>query len=139
MRNRITDKPIPIQELENEFHDPSCGAFITFVGKVRNHHEGKKVTSLEYEAYIPMAEKIFDAIRREAIDQFGVKKLTIIHRAGHLQIGDIAVWVGVEAAHRDEAFVACRYAIDELKKRAPIWKKEYYEEGESQWVVCHHV
>lgn len=139
MRNRITDKPIPLHELENELHDPSCGGLATFVGKVRNHHEGKKVTSLAYEAFAPMAEKIFDEISREAIDRWGVKKLSIVHRVGHLQIGDIAVWVGVEAEHRNEAFLACRYAIDELKKRAPIWKKEYNAEGDSQWVVCNHV
>ncbi len=134
----ITTKPINISALEAQLNDPSCGGVVTFVGKVRNHHDGKQVTNLTYEAYAPMAEKIFKLIATEGIEKFGVKEIKIIHRVGDLQIGDVAVWVGVQSAHRAEAFEACQYAIDELKKRAPIWKKEYYANAESEWVRCHH-
>lgn len=106
------------------------------MGKVRNHHEGKKVTGLTFEARIPMAEKIFDQIATEAMSQLGVKTVKIVHRIGELKLGDVVVWIGVQSAHRKEAFAACQYAIDQLKEKAPIWKKEHYPEGESQWITC---
>ncbi|MBI4412450.1 MAG: molybdenum cofactor biosynthesis protein MoaE [Deltaproteobacteria bacterium] len=132
----ITHKPIDPSNLEAELNDPACGGVVAFVGKVRNHHDGKKVTGLTYEAYVPMAEKILTAIAAEAVEKFGVKEAKILHRVGDLEIGDIAVWVGVESAHRAEAFEACRYVIDELKQRTPIWKKEHYQDGKRQWVGC---
>ncbi|MBI2340938.1 MAG: molybdenum cofactor biosynthesis protein MoaE, partial [Deltaproteobacteria bacterium] len=136
-KNQITDKPIPTDELERDLNDPSCGGVVTFVGKVRNHHEGKKVTGLTYEAYAPMAEKVFKTIGSEAVEKFGVKEARIVHRIGPLKIGDVAVWIGVQSPHRAEAFAACQYAIDELKQRAPIWKKEHYMNADSEWVKCH--
>ena len=132
----ITTKPIPVAQLTEQLENPSCGGIVIVVGKVRNHHEGKKVIGLTYEAYQPMAEKIFLKIAAEATKKFGVIQVKIVHRVGQLQIGDVAVWVGVEAPHRAAAFGACQYAIDELKTRAPIWKKEHYQDAESQWVTC---
>ena len=116
--------------------DPSAGAAVTFEGWVRNHHGDVPVTALEYEAYAPIAEaeglRILDeaAARYEIVAAFGR------HRTGLLAIGECAVWVGVSAAHRGAAFDACRYIIDELKARVPIWKKEHYVDGPSGWVNC---
>ena len=133
----ITNELINPEHLEATLDDPSCGGVVTFVGKVRNHHDGWQVTSLTYEAYIPMAEKIFAQIAAEAAQKSGAKEVRIVHRVGDLQISDVAVWVGVQSPHRAEAFAACRYAIDELKQRAPIWKKEHYADSGSEWVACH--
>ena len=138
MQNRLTTEPIDISKLESQLDDPACGGVVIFVGKVRNHHEGKAVQALSYEAYAPMVEKTFRQIGEEAVARFGVKSVNIVHRVGNLTIGDVAVWVGVQSAHRAEAFDACRYAINQLKERAPIWKREHYVDGLSQWVQCHH-
>jgi molybdopterin synthase catalytic subunit len=113
--------------------DPRCGAAALFLGIVRNHHEGKSVRYLEYEAYQPMAEKIMADIVSEMREKWDVKKVAVVHRIGALQIGEAAVAVVVSTPHRQESFAACRYGIDEIKVRAPIWKKEYYEGGE-HWV-----
>lgn len=135
----ITTITIPVDQLTNNLENKSCGAVVTFAGKVRNHHDDKIVLSLTYEVYIPMAKKIFLAIATEAKKRFGVQALHIVHRVGPLAIGEVAVWIGVESSHRKEAFLACQYAIDEIKKRAPIWKKEIYKDGKSQWVeTCDH-
>lgn len=133
----ITQQPIQPALLEQEMQDSTCGAVVAFVGKVRNHHQGKKVTSLTYEAHIPMVQKIFNEIIMEAKEKFGVRDVRVVHRVGDLNIGDVAVWIGAQSAHRKEAFQACEYTINELKSRAPIWKKEHYQEGEAQWVSCH--
>ncbi len=91
---------------------------------------------LEYEAYEALALKEGERIVAEALERFGVRRIACVHRVGELAIGELAVWVGVSAAHRDEAFAACRYVIDEVKQRLPIWKKEHYPEGDSGWVNC---
>ncbi len=116
--------------------DQSCGGFAEFEGWVRNHNEGQFVTQLEYEAYAELAEKEGARIIAEAKEKFGVRRAACVHRIGALAIGDVAVWVGVSAKHRDEAFRACRYIIDEVKHRVPIWKKEHYIDGDSGWVNC---
>lgn len=138
MTHKISLEPILRDTLEAEMNDPSCGAVVSFTGKVRNEQDGKTVVALDYEAYIPMAERVFYDIANEACTRFGVRAVRIVHRVGSLKIGDIAVWVGVQSGHRAEAFLACRYAIDEIKKKAPIWKKEHYDCGDSAWVACHH-
>ena len=94
---------------------------------------GRPVTGLWYEAYDAMAVRVFDAMRAEARERFGDVRLTIVHATGELQVGDVAVAVIAEAPHRAAAFDACRYAIDELKQRAPIWKQERYADGETRW------
>jgi molybdopterin/thiamine biosynthesis adenylyltransferase/molybdopterin synthase catalytic subunit/rhodanese-related sulfurtransferase len=116
--------------------DPSAGGYASFEGWVRNHNEGLAVRHLEYEAFEPLAIKEGERIVAEAIARFGIEHAACVHRIGDLAIGDMAVWVGVSARHRAEAFAACRYIIDEVKHRVPIWKKEHYENGDSGWVNC---
>ena len=115
---------------------PSCGGYVSFEGWVRNRNEGQDVLRLEYQAYEALALKEGNRIVAEAAERFPVEHALCIHRVGALEIGDLAVWVGVSAGHRDEAFRACRYIIDEIKHRVPIWKKEYYAGGDSGWVNC---
>ena len=133
---KLSSHPLEIHSYVEELRNPAAGAFASFEGWVRNYHEGKAVTSLEYEALAPMCEMEADKILAEAIEKFGVLNAICMHRTGRVGIGEMAVWVGVTAGHRDEAFKACRYIIDELKKRLPIWKKEFYTDGSSSWVNC---
>ena len=116
--------------------DPACGGYATFEGWVRNHNEGRAVLRLEYEAFAALAEREGERIVSEAIARFGVERAACIHRVGDLALGEMAVWVGVSSRHRAEAFAACRYIIDEVKHRVPIWKKEHYVDGASGWVNC---
>ncbi len=132
----IRSEPLNAEQLKSEAEDPACGALVTFEGWVRNHNEGHDVTSLEYEAYSALAVAEGERILAEAKEKFGLEKAVCVHRVGHLQIGDIAVWVGVSTPHRDAAFKANRYIIDEIKVRVPIWKKEHYVAGDSGWVDC---
>lgn len=113
-----------------------CGAYAAFEGWVRDHNDGQRVLRLEYEAYEALGVKEGNRIVTEAIERFGVTAARCVHRLGELGIGDLAVWVGVSSPHRDEAFAACRYIIDEVKHRVPIWKKEHYVDGDSGWVNC---
>jgi len=117
--------------------DIRSGGFVTFEGKVRDHNEGRRVEKLEYESYVPLAESEGAKIMEEAMESFGLQWAQAIHRTGVLQIGDTALWVSVAAPHREEAFAACSYIVDEIKRRVPIWKKEHYVEGDSQWIACH--
>jgi molybdopterin synthase catalytic subunit len=116
--------------------DPQAGGYASFEGWVRNHNEGQAVTRLEYEAFELLACKEGERIVAEAIERFGIVKAACVHRVGSLAIGELAVWVGVSSRHRAEAFAACRYIIDEVKHRVPIWKKEHYVNGDSGWVNC---
>jgi molybdopterin synthase catalytic subunit len=117
--------------------DPAAGAYASFEGWVRNHNEGRDgVLRLEYEGYEQLGIKEGERIIAEALHRFDIRDARCIHRLGQLEIGGLAVWVGVSAAHRDAAFAACRYIIDEVKHRVPIWKKEHYADGNSGWVNC---
>ncbi len=126
------------QRLLESLRHPDCGGYVTFAGAVRDHNEGRTVRKLEYEAFAPLALREGERILTEACERFGLEHACCAHRTGSLQIGELAVWVGVAAAHRGEAFDACRYIIDHVKQRVPIWKKEYYEDGDSGWVNCEH-
>lgn len=117
---------------------PSAGGYACFEGWVRDHNEGRAVVRLEYEAFEALANKEGARIVQEAIARYGVLAAACVHRIGSLQIGDLAVWVGASSPHRGEAFDACRYIIDEVKHRVPIWKKEHYVDGISNWVNCGH-
>jgi molybdopterin synthase catalytic subunit len=128
--------PLDTHALQEAMRDPSCGGYAAFEGWVRDHNEGHAVTRLEYEAFTELAEKEGARIVQAAIEKFGVTRAACVHRVGSLALGDVAVWVGVSAAHRDEAFRACRYINDEVKHRLPIWKKEHYVNGDSGWVNC---
>jgi len=128
--------PLDVVAQRRALADPSCGGYAAFEGWVRNHNEGREVTKLEYQAFEALAVKEGARIVADAITRFGVVSAACAHRIGALEIGELAVWVGVSARHRDEAFRACRYIIDEVKHRVPIWKKEFYVNGDSGWVNC---
>jgi len=132
----ITTTPINPDELRRELFDPAAGAYCSFEGWVRNLNEGQAVLRLEYEAYEPLAVSEGQKILAAAQAQFPHLYAQCVHRSGLLEIGECAVWVGVSSPHRDEAFRACRFIIDEVKVRLPIWKKEHYVDGNSGWVNC---
>ncbi|HEY3784248.1 MAG TPA: ThiF family adenylyltransferase [Steroidobacteraceae bacterium] len=132
----FTRRPIDEAALRSQLSDPAAGGYASFEGWVRNHNEGLSVRHLEYEAFEPLALKEGERIVAEAKVRFGIEHAACVHRTGNLAIGEMAVWVGVSARHRHEAFLACRYIIDEVKHRLPIWKKEHYESGDSGWVNC---
>jgi molybdopterin synthase catalytic subunit len=114
--------------------DERCGALVVFGGTVRNHHEGRAVTRLEYSAYAPLAEQRIRAIETDTLAQFGVYHCRVVHRTGALAVGDCAIYAVVRAAHRKEAFAAARYAVDRVKHEVPIWKEEHYADGGSAFV-----
>ncbi len=132
----FSTEPIDTARGRAALADPQCGGYATFEGWVRNHNEGRAVRGLEYEAYPALAEREGERIVAEAVARFGVEHAACVHRIGSLDLTDMAVWVGVSARHRAEAFAACRYIIDEVKHRVPIWKKEHYVDGDSGWVNC---
>jgi sulfur-carrier protein adenylyltransferase/sulfurtransferase len=133
---RFSTDALDTAALKSAMRDDHCGGYAEFEGWVRDHNEGHAVTRLEYEAFAELAEKEGARIVAAAVQKFGVARAACVHRIGSLAIGDVAVWVGVSAAHRDEAFRACRFIIDEVKHRVPIWKKEHYVNGDSGWVNC---
>jgi molybdopterin synthase catalytic subunit len=126
------------EQLRQAVQDPTCGGYASFEGWVRNRNEGQTVLRLEYEAFAPLALREGQRILERARERFGVVHACCAHRVGDLAIGELAVWVGVSAEHRGEAFDACRFIIDEVKHRVPIWKKEHYIDGNSGWVNCEH-
>ena len=130
----LSDQPIDPAALSRTLADGSAGAFVTFEGWVRNENAGRPVQRLDYQAYVPLAEAEGGRILDEAKQRFALVGAACAHRVGALAIGDLAVWVGVSAAHRDAAFAACRFIIDEVKQRVPIWKNEHYASGESGWL-----
>jgi molybdopterin synthase catalytic subunit len=136
MRFRLTPVGIDTGSARRELLDPGAGGYVSFEGWVRDHNEGQQVVRLEYEAFHELAVKEGDRIVAEALRRFPVKHALCIHRVGALDLKDMAVWVGVSAVHRGEAFEACRFIIDEVKHRVPIWKKEHYRSGDSGWVNC---
>lgn len=132
----VTSEPIDAEMLKRSLENDGAGGFCSFEGWVRNLNEGRTVERLEYEAYEPLVVSEGLRVLEEARQRFPYLQARCVHRSGLLEIGELAVWVGVASAHRDEAFKACRYIIDELKVRLPIWKKEYYADGDSGWVNC---
>jgi molybdopterin synthase catalytic subunit len=136
MRFAISSTTIEPDALKAELTADRAGACVCFEGWVRDHNDGEPVTALEYETHAPLAVREGDKVLAEARERFAIEIAACVHRVGRLQIGDCAVWVGVSAAHRGAAFDACRYIIDEIKHRLPIWKKEHYASGASAWVNC---
>ena len=132
----ITEQSIDPKVLRESLADPGAGGLCVFEGWVRNRNEGREVLRLEYEVYEPVAVAEGERVLVEARQRYPFISARCVHREGLLEIGDLAVWVGVAAEHRDEAFKACRYIIDEIKVRLPIWKKEHYVNGDSGWVNC---
>jgi molybdopterin synthase catalytic subunit len=131
--NYLTSDPIGLGPLLDSVQSPSRGGLACFLGTVRDHHGDREVLRLDYSAYVPMAEAELARIVAEAESRWDVA-VAIRHRIGSLEIGDAAVAVAAASGHRDEAFVACRYVIEEVKRRVPIWKKEYFADGTVEWV-----
>lgn len=136
---RFSSQSLDLDACRALLSDSSCGAYASFEGWVRDHNEGREVRALEYEAYESLGVKEGERIIDEALARFEIERAACVHRVGALSLGDLAVWVGVSAHHRDAAFAACRYIIDEVKARVPIWKKERYAEGDSGWINCETV
>lgn len=130
----LSSEPLDVPALRAAMADHRAGGFVSFEGWVRNRNDGREVLRLDYEAYAPLAEKEGARILEEARRNFAVFDIRCVHRIGNLALGDLAVWVGVSAQHRGAAFDACRFVIDEVKSRVPIWKREHYASGESGWV-----
>jgi molybdopterin synthase catalytic subunit len=132
----LTENKIDINTIIEFARATDAGAIDIFIGTVRNQTADKKVVRLEYEAYDKMAIKKIEQIVNEAHKQWHILKYAIVHRKGVLEIGEVAVVVAIATPHRQAAFEACKYIIDTLKERVPIWKKEVYEDGEI-WVAAH--
>jgi len=133
-RFALSDKPFDIATLRAELLDARVGAYASFEGWVRNHNAERNVEALRYEAYVAMAESEGERVIDDALAKFDILDARCVHRIGDPAIGELAVWVGVTAAHRDAAFAACRFIIDEVKSRVPIWKHERYAEGDAGWL-----
>jgi molybdopterin synthase catalytic subunit len=133
MRRFLTHSPVDLMSLVHEVVARDRGGIATFLGLVRNHQDGREVLRLEYSAYEPMAEAEASRIVAEAESRWPVG-VALSHRLGELAIGDVAVAVVAASGHRAPAFEACRYVIEELKRRVPVWKKEYYADGTVKWV-----
>jgi len=130
----LVQSPIDVAAIVDAARRPDCGAVATFLGTTRDHHQGRRVTRLEYEAYEPMARDALERLEREAMSRFDVASCRIVHRLGEVPLAEPSVIVVVAAGHRGPAFEACRWAMDELKRTVPIWKKEHFEQGGEAWV-----
>ncbi len=131
---RLSETPIDAASLRVSLEDPAAGACVTFEGWVRNHNEARAVHTARLSGIRPARRDEGEAILAEATTKFALRVARCVHRTGALAIGDLAVWVGVSADHRDDAFAASRWIIDEVKRRVPIWKNEHYADGESGWL-----
>ena len=131
---RLTAEPIDHAALTEAVRRPDCGAVVTFLGTVRDLTDGKVTVALDYEAYPGMAEKKMAEIEADTRARWTVGDLVMIHRLGHLDVGEVSVAVAVSCPHRGEAFAAGRHAIDRLKELVPIWKKENWADGSTEWV-----
>ena len=130
----ITRRRIDPTRLLAEVADSSAGGTVLFIGTVRNRNGGRRVSGLEYQVYREMAEATLKKIEEEVKRKWPVKKISIVHREGVLKVGEVSVAVAVSAQHRAEAFEACRYAIDKIKRSLPLWKKETFASGRRSWV-----
>jgi molybdopterin synthase catalytic subunit len=130
----ICDNPLDLAPLLSETEDPGSGALVIFYGTVRNENDGQPVHSMTYEAHVSLAEKVLREIEAEVLERFTVRRCRIQHRIGTLQLGEPSVLIVVRAGHRAEAYDASHYAIDEVKRRAPIWKEEHYVSGDSRYL-----
>jgi molybdopterin synthase catalytic subunit len=134
---RITDRPIDAAALLAECTTSADGAALLFVGVVRDQNDGRAVGHLEYSAFAAMAERVLEEIASEAVGQWHTGRIAVTHRIGRLELGEASAAIAVASPHRDAAYQASRYIIEELKRRVPIWKKEGYVEGESEWLPGH--
>jgi MoaE-MoaD fusion protein len=130
---RVTGDPLDVTEVIRAVEDPAAGAIVSFTGTVRDHSLGKEVVALDYEAYPAAAEKMMARIADEIAARWGLRRVAIVHRVGHLTVGEASVVIAVSAPHRGEAFAACEYVITRLKEIVPVWKKEAYTDG-ATWI-----
>ncbi len=130
----LTEQSLVAQSWLDRLQDPAAGALTSFVGVVRNHHEGKPVAYLEYSAYREMALVQLNEIAEEMMARWPLSGVALVHRLGRLEIGETSVLIAAAAAHRAETFEACRHGIETLKQRVPIWKKEYYDNEPARWI-----
>jgi len=134
---RLVRDPIDIQSVVAALQNPEDGAVVVFDGVVRNNARGKAVKFLEYDSYESMALKKIEEIGSRAKSEFEIRDISIVHRLGHMDVGECSIVIAVASAHRGAAFDACRFAIDTIKQIVPIWKKEFYEDGEV-WIEGGH-
>ncbi len=133
---KVLNAPLSVKDSTTWVADDAAGGTTVFIGTVRNQTKGKKVKRLEFEAYVPMAEKEMQKIAKEVEEKWDALHVVIHHRVGVLEVGEVPVIIAVSTPHRKAAFEACEYAIDTLKETVPIWKKEIFEDGEV-WVAAH--
>ena len=134
----ITREPVYLDRFFSYVPEARSGALSFFVGIVRDHDERRPVRSLFYDCYESMAESMIARLIQEAKQRWSIDGARVLHRVGGLVVGDIAVVVAVESAHREEAFSASRFLIEGIKHRVPIWKKQFYEDGSNEWTLCQH-
>jgi molybdopterin synthase catalytic subunit len=133
---RLTTEPIDHPALLKELADPGDGAQVLFLGIVRNHHQGREVKRIDYEAYEPMALKELQRIAKEVADEYNLERVLIVHRFGRHEIGDASIAVAIGSPHRAAAFDAAKRIMDRVKRDVPIWKKEYFADGTIEWVLA---
>ncbi|WDS36118.1 molybdenum cofactor biosynthesis protein MoaE [Pseudoxanthomonas sp.] len=133
-RFALTTDAIETAPLRAQLLDARAGAFASFEGWVRDNNQGQRVSGLHYQAYVELAQAEGEKVIDEALSKFDILDARCVHRTGELAIGEMAVWVGVSAGHRDGAFAACRWIIDQAKLRVPIWKRERYASGTDEWL-----
>jgi molybdopterin synthase catalytic subunit len=131
---KLTQEPIDSHALTEQVRRSGCGAVVTFLGTVRDLTDGRKTAALDYEAHPEMAEKKLAEIERDTRGRWPVGELAMVHRLGRLEIGEVSVAVAVSCPHRHQAFEACRHAIDRLKEVVPIWKRENWADGSTEWI-----
>jgi molybdopterin synthase catalytic subunit len=131
---QLTTEPIDYAALTEAVRRNDCGAVVTFLGTVRDLTDGRVTLALDYEAYPTMAEKKMAEIERDTRQRWPIGEMAMVHRLGHLDVGEVSVAVSVSCPHRSHAFEACRFAIDRLKDLVPIWKKENWADGSTEWV-----
>ncbi len=130
----IVHEPIDTAEVLGRVGAPEDGAVLLFLGTVRNHADGEAVGGMTYESYERMAAPVLAEIANEAAERLGTDRIAVVHRVGELAIGDVSVAIAVSSPHRAQAYDASRYVIEEIKKRLPVWKREHYTSGRSEWV-----
>jgi molybdopterin synthase catalytic subunit len=131
---QLTDNQIDFGAVVERVRSPSAGAVVLFLGTAREWTGGRQTESLEYEAYVPMAERKLAEVAEEAKQRWNLTGLAVVHRIGHLEIGEVSVAVAASSAHRQDAFAACQYLIDRIKQVVPIWKCENWADGTREWV-----
>jgi molybdopterin synthase catalytic subunit len=134
----VQEATLDAMALRSVMEDPHAGALVLFEGRARDHHEGRPVLELAYEAYVPMAEKELGLLREQAIERYGLTRCAVHHRIGVVPLTEAAVIVATSSAHRAESFQAAAWLMDEIKQRVPIWKRERYKDGSESWVECTH-